>query len=115
MPCIAAGVPHHPMTYSRCRRGGTAMLRRSIFFLLLAISVTGFGQTSSQPPDNKEILSKAKTFYVESHTFFMKREQLESSLLGHPEFKAWNLQIVNRKDLADLLVRVRRIPLTAIF
>src|SRR5205085_3534574 len=36
----------------------------------------------------------------------------ESSLLGRTEFKSWDLQITNRKDLADLLVRVRRIPFT---
>ncbi|PYP92137.1 MAG: hypothetical protein DMG65_04865 [Candidatus Angelobacter sp. Gp1-AA117] len=91
------------------------MFKRFIFFLLVTVSVIGFAQSSSRIPDNKELVSRARSFYVESHTFLMKREQLESSLLGHPEFKAWDLQITNRKDLADLLVRVRRIPFTAIF
>ena len=40
----------------------------------------------------------------------MKREALQSSLLGRAEFKAWDLQITGREELADLLVRVRRIP-----
>jgi len=91
------------------------MFKKLIFFLLLTLSVTGFAQSSSRIPDNKELASRARSFYVESHTFLMKREQLESSLLGHPEFKAWELQITNRKDLADLLVRVRRVPFTAVF
>ncbi|HWG88184.1 MAG TPA: hypothetical protein VN679_10415, partial [Candidatus Acidoferrales bacterium] len=47
---------------------------------------------------------------VESDTFYMKRENLESSLLGRPEFKAWDLQITGRKNLADLLIKVKRIP-----
>jgi hypothetical protein len=40
----------------------------------------------------------------------MKRENLESSLLGRKEFKAWDMRITGRRDLADLLIRVRRIP-----
>ncbi|HZU34158.1 MAG TPA: hypothetical protein VFB79_23820, partial [Candidatus Angelobacter sp.] len=48
--------------------------------------------------------------YVDSDTFYMKREQLQSSLLGRDEFKAWDLQIIERKDLADLIVNVKRVP-----
>jgi hypothetical protein len=33
----------------------------------------------------------------------MKPEALQSSLLGRAEFKAWNLQITGRRDLADML------------
>jgi hypothetical protein len=40
----------------------------------------------------------------------MKREALESSLLGQKEFKAWDLQVTGRKDLADMVVRVKRVP-----
>jgi hypothetical protein len=40
----------------------------------------------------------------------MKREALESSLLGQKEFKAWDLQITGKEELADMLVRVDRIP-----
>jgi hypothetical protein len=42
----------------------------------------------------------------------MKRENLESSLLGRAEFKAWNLRITGRRDLADLLIKVKRVPFT---
>jgi hypothetical protein len=40
----------------------------------------------------------------------MKREALESSLLGQAEFKAWNLQVTGKKELADMVVRVKRVP-----
>ena len=88
------------------------MLRKIILlFTILAAGAT-FGQGSARLPDNKELVGRAKSIYIHSDTFFMKREQLESSLLGRTEFKSWDLQITNRKDLADLLVRVRRIPFT---
>jgi hypothetical protein len=40
----------------------------------------------------------------------MKREALESSLLGQAEFKAWDLQVTGKKELADMVVRVKRVP-----
>ncbi|HEV2987056.1 MAG TPA: hypothetical protein VG759_01340 [Candidatus Angelobacter sp.] len=85
---------------------------QKIIFLMVIAAATAFGQANSRLPDNKELVSRAKSLYIHSDTFFMKREQLESSMLGRPEFKAWDLQITNKKDLADLLVRVRRIPFT---
>ena len=36
---------------------------------------------------------KSRSYYVETDTFYMKREALESSLLGQKEFKAWDLQV----------------------
>ena len=83
------------------------------FFLLTLISFissVGFTQQSSRLPDNKELVTKARSYYVETDTFYMKREALESSLLGQKEFKAWDLQITGRKDLADMIVRVKRVP-----
>jgi hypothetical protein len=89
------------------------MLRKIIFFLFTVVTAAAaFGQGNSRLPDNKELVNRAKSFYIHSDTFFMKREQLESSMLGRTEFKAWDIQITNKKDLADLLVRVRRIPFT---
>jgi hypothetical protein len=61
-------------------------------------------------PTNKELVSRARSVYVESHTFYMKREHLESSLLGRKEFVAWEMQITARPDLADLLIQVKRVP-----
>src|SRR5689334_22957456 len=82
------------------------------FFLLsiILISSVGFAQQSSRLPDNKELVSRARSYYVETDTFYMKREALESSLLGQKEFKAWELQITERADLADMIIRVKRVP-----
>ncbi len=90
------------------------MKRLLLFTFFLAISSASFAQQSSQQnsrlPDNRELISRARSYYVETDTFYMKREALESSLLGQAEFKAWNLQITGRQELADMIVRVKRVP-----
>lgn len=85
---------------------------KRLFFLTLIslISSVGFAQQSSRLPDNRELVTKARSYYVETDTFYMKREALESSLLGQAEFKAWNLQITGKKEFADMVVRVKRVP-----
>jgi hypothetical protein len=88
------------------------MYRKMILLFTILAAGAAFGQASARLPDNRELVNRAKSIYIHSDTFFMKREQLESSLLGRAEFKAWDMQVTNRKDLADLLVRVRRIPFT---
>src|SRR3979411_2706547 len=86
-------------------------MKRFLFLTLISlISSVGFAQQSSRLPDNKELVSKARSFYVDTDTFYMKREALESSLLGQAEFKAWDLQVTGKKELADMVVRVKRIP-----
>jgi hypothetical protein len=85
--------------------------------LLLAIFIFvtasfAFAQTDSPIPDNKALVSKAHSLYVQSDTFYMKRERLEGCLLKSPEFKTWNLQLTDNKQSADLLVEVKRIPFT---
>jgi hypothetical protein len=86
-------------------------MKRFLFLTLISlISSVGFAQQGSRLPDNKELVSKARSFYVDSDTFYMKPEALQSSLLGRTEFKAWDLQVTGRRDLADLVVRVHRIP-----
>lgn len=85
------------------------MKKYLILSLLLAASAA-WAQPAHRLPDNRELVSRARSFYVETETFYMKREALESSLLGQPEFKAWNLQITGKEDLADMLVRVKRVP-----
>ncbi|HWS18569.1 MAG TPA: hypothetical protein VN223_11155 [Candidatus Elarobacter sp.] len=86
-------------------------MKRFLFLTLISfISSVSFAQQSSRLPDNKELVSKAHSFYVDSDTFYMKQEALQSSLLGRAEFKAWDLQITGRRDLADLVIRVHRIP-----
>jgi hypothetical protein len=86
-------------------------MKRFLFLTLISfISSLSFAQQGSRLPDNKELVSKARSFYVDSDTFYMKPEALQSSLLGRAEFKAWDLQVTGRRDLADLIVRVHRIP-----
>ena len=78
--------------------------------LLFALSTGAFSQQGSRLPDNRELIAKAHSFYVLSDTFYMKREALTSSLLGQPEFKAWDMQITGKEELADMLIRVKRVP-----
>ena len=86
------------------------MKRLLLFNLLLLISCASLAQSGSKLPDNRELVSKARSFYVRTDTFYMKREALESSLLGQAEFKAWDLQITGKEHLADMVVRVKRVP-----
>ena len=85
---------------------------KRLFFLTLIsiISSISFAQQGSRLPDNKELVQRHAAYYVESDSFYMEREALESSLLGQKEFKAWDLQVTERKDLADMIVRVKRVP-----
>ena len=86
-------------------------MKRCLFLgLLFATSLAVFAQQDSRLPTNRELVTRARSYYVESDTFYMKREALESSLLGQAEFKAWELQVTGRQDLADMIVRVKRVP-----
>ena len=89
------------------------MVKKTAFFMVvIAVAASGWGMQNRALPDNKELVSRAKSIYVDSETFYMKRENLESSLLGRAEFKAWDLQVTERRDLADLLITVKRVPFT---
>ena len=63
-------------------------------------------------PSKKELVARAQSVCVESETVYMTRENLQSSLLGKDEFKAWDIQVTGKPQLADLLIRVRRVPFT---
>lgn len=87
------------------------MLKKTFLLLwMVAMATSAFAQDSRRVPTNKELVSRARSVHVESDTFYMKREALESSLLGRAEFKTWDLQITGKPQMADLLVRVKRIP-----
>ena len=86
------------------------MVKKTASFLIVLLAAALVFAQQDTIPDNRQLVARAKTIYVESDTFYMKRENLESSLLGRPEFKAWDLQITGRKNLADLLIKVKRIP-----
>src|SRR6478609_7281588 len=94
---------------TRSKRRDT--MKRLFFLTLMAfISSVGLAQQGSRLPDNRELVTRARSYYVETDTFYMKREALESSLLGQAEFKAWDLQITGKQELADMVVRVKRVP-----
>src|SRR6476620_4474966 len=94
---------------TRSKRRDT--MKRLFFLTLMAfISSVGLAQQGSRLPDNRELVTRARSYYVETDTFYMKREALESSLLGQAEFKAWDLQITGKEELADMVVRVKRVP-----
>lgn len=85
-------------------------MKKYLFLSLLLTISTVWAQQSNRLPDNRTLISNAHSFYVQTDTFYMKREALESSLLGQPEFKAWDLQITGKEELADMVVRVKRVP-----
>ena len=86
------------------------MVKKTASFLIVLLAAALVFAQQDTVPDNRQLVARARTIYVESDTFYMKRENLESSLLGRLEFKAWDLQITGRKNLADLLIKVKRIP-----
>jgi hypothetical protein len=94
------------------------MLKKSFLFafifavVALALVELASAQQPRRLPTNKELAARARSVYVATDTIYMKREALESSLLGKPEFKAWEMQITGKRDLADLVVNVKRIPLS---
>ena len=64
-------------------------MKKAAFFLtVLFTAYLSFAQQDTVP-DNRELVARARTVNVESDSFYMKRENLESSLLGRAEFKAW--------------------------
>jgi hypothetical protein len=90
-------------------------MKRAVFLAFMMAAATAvFAQQEVKDglADNRELVTKARTVNVESDTFYMKRENLESSLLGRAEFKAWGLRITGRRELSDLLIKVKRVPFT---
>src|SRR5262249_22681441 len=94
------------------------MLKKSFLFaFLLAVSALAMVELASAQQErllttNKELVARASSVYVETDTFWMKREALESSLLGKPEFKPWEMQITGRRELASRVAQLKRIPLS---
>jgi hypothetical protein len=84
-----------------------------IVFLLIAFAATAaLAQSKRRLPSNQELVSRARSVYVDSDSVYMKRENLESSLLGREEFKAWEIQVTGKREFADLAISVRRVPFT---
>src|SRR5215510_14772413 len=59
---------------------------------------------------NDELLARGKTIYVVSHSFFVKREQLERGLLNRKELIDWGFHVVQDAKNADFILSVKRAP-----
>ena len=59
---------------------------------------------------NDQLLSQARTIFVKSNSFFVKKEQLERGLLQRKELNDWGLHVVQDEKQADLVLTVRRAP-----
>jgi hypothetical protein len=59
---------------------------------------------------NDQLLAQAKTVYVVSHSFFVKKEQLERGLLERKELSDCGFHVVQDPKTADLILSVRRAP-----
>ena len=60
-------------------------MKKAAFFLAVLFTAALVFAQQDTVPDNRQLVARARTIYVESDTFYMKRENLESSLLGRPE------------------------------
>ena len=78
------------------------MFKHLILAAMLMAAAAGLAQTQHKLPSNDQLLSQATSFYIESRTFYMKPEQLQSALLHHSEFKDWDLQITENKNWRTL-------------
>jgi S1-C subfamily serine protease len=59
-----------------------------------------------------EIVRKARSIFVESHTIWMKGNLLQDALYVRPEIREWGIRIVDNRDEADIYVDVTRPWLT---
>jgi hypothetical protein len=57
---------------------------------------------------NDQLLVQAKTIFVTSNSFFVKKEQLERGLLQRKELNEWGFHVVQDEKQADLILSVRR-------
>jgi hypothetical protein len=81
--------------------------------LVFLVSFDAFAQT--QPNHRKEALAKARTIFICTQTDFIKQAEVEQALLEQPEFDQWELEVVDRPEMADLILEVKRVPLTTNF
>jgi hypothetical protein len=59
---------------------------------------------------NDQLLAQARTIFVKSNSFFVKKEQLERGLLQRKELNDLGLHVVDEENQADLILTVRRAP-----
>jgi len=59
---------------------------------------------------NDELLARGKTIYVVTHSFFVKKEQLERGLVNRKELADWGFHVVDDEKHADFVLSVKRAP-----
>ena len=65
--------------------------------------------------DPATILRRARFVYVDTDSFFVKRQEVEDSLLKRKEFKAWGMVVTRNFGEADLVIQVGRKAFTRRF
>jgi hypothetical protein len=71
-----------------------------LIFCFLIGSIQAQNKTSSLRP--------AKAILIEAHSELMNAQAFERELMKLPEFEAWGLKLVRKKEAADLVVEVYR-------
>ncbi len=64
------------------------------------------------PTDPTTALRNCRTIFVESHTIYLKGNQLQDALYTRPEMKEWGIRIVDDRPAADVYIDVTRPFLT---
>ena len=65
--------------------------------------------------DPATVLRKARFVMVRSDSIFVGGPEVEASLLKRKEFKAWGMIVTRNEAQADLIIEIRRRPLTRRF
>ena len=63
---------------------------------------------SVQAQNKTSPLRSAKAILIEAHSGMMNAQAFERELTKLPEFEAWGLSLVRKKEAADLIVQVYR-------
>lgn len=95
-------------------------MRKFAFYLLLVLVPLTFGQENptavpspvpaSAPLSKKNLMARAKIFFIASDTFYVKKEEMEKGLLNRKEFEEWGLLVTHNERDADVVLLVRRAP-----
>jgi hypothetical protein len=72
----------------------------ALFFCCLVGSLQAQNKTSP--------LRSARAIFIEAHSGFMNAQTFEREFMKLPEFDAWGLSLVRKKEAADLIVEVYR-------
>lgn len=59
---------------------------------------------------NDDLLARGKTIYVVTHSFFVKKEELERGLIARKELADWGFHVVEDEKHADFVLSVKRAP-----